>query len=55
MTGYLMDGGWMMLPLLVCSITLVAVIIDRVRAFRAAAKCDRGAGRGRDAHGHQPP
>ena len=40
MTGYLMDGGWMMLPLLVCSITLVAVIIDRVRAFRAAAKCD---------------
>ena len=40
MTGYLMDGGWMMLPLLVCSITLLAVIIDRVRAFRAAAKCD---------------
>ena len=40
MTGYLMDGGWMMLPLLVCSIALVAVVIDRVRAFRAAAKLD---------------
>ena len=40
MTGYLMDGGWMMLPLLICSIALVAVIIDRVRAFRVAAKCD---------------
>ena len=40
MTGYLMDGGWMMLPLLACSIALVAVIIDRVRAFRVAAKCD---------------
>lgn len=40
MTGYLMDGGWMMLPLLICSIALVAVVIDRVRAFRAAAKCD---------------
>lgn len=40
MMGYLMDGGWMMLPLLICSIALVAVIIDRVRAFRAAAKVD---------------
>jgi len=40
MTGYLMDGGWMMLPLLICSIALVAVIIDRVRAFRVAAKYD---------------
>ena len=40
MMNYLMDGGWMMLPLLVCSIVMVAVIIDRVRAFRAAAKLD---------------
>lgn len=40
MMGYLMDGGWMMLPLLVCSVALVAVIIDRVRAFRAADKVD---------------
>ena len=40
MMGYLMDGGWMMLPLLVCSIVMVAVIIDRVRAFRAAEKLD---------------
>ena len=40
MMNFLMDGGWMMLPLLVCSIVLVAVIIDRVRAFRAAAKLD---------------
>ena len=40
MMGYLMDGGWMMLPLLACSIGLLAVVIDRVRAFRAASKCD---------------
>ncbi len=40
MMNFLMDGGWMMLPLLVCSIVMVAAIIDRVRAFRAAAKLD---------------
>ena len=40
MLGYLMDGGWMMLPLLVCSIAMAAVIIDRIRAFRCAAKVD---------------
>jgi biopolymer transport protein ExbB len=40
MMGYLMDGGWMMLPLVICSIAMVAVIIDRTRAFRAAAKLD---------------
>ena len=34
--GYLLDGGWMMLPLLICSIAMVAVVIDRARAFRAA-------------------
>ena len=38
--NYLMDGGWMMLPLLICSIVMVAAIIDRVRAFRAAAALD---------------
>ena len=37
MMGYLLDGGWMMLPLLLCSIALLAVVIDRARAFRAAA------------------
>ena len=37
MMGYLLDGGWMMLPLLFCSIGLLAVVIDRARAFRAAA------------------
>ena len=37
MMGYLLDGGWMMLPLLLCSIGLLAVVIDRARAFRAAA------------------
>ena len=37
MMGYLLDGGWMMLPLLLCSIALLAVVIDRSRAFRAAA------------------
>ena len=40
MLGYLMDGGWMMMPLLVCSIAMAAVIIDRIRAFRCAAKVD---------------
>lgn len=40
MMNYLMDGGWMMLPLLICSIVMVAAIIDRCRAFRAAAKLD---------------
>lgn len=40
MIGYLMDGGWMMLPLLVCSVAMLAVIIDRARAFRAASKVD---------------
>ena len=43
MMNFLMDGGWMMLPLLICSILLVAVIIDRSRAFRAAAKLDPAA------------
>ena len=36
MLGILMDGGWMMVPLLACSIFGLAVIIDRIRAFRAA-------------------
>lgn len=36
MLGILMDGGWMMVPLLACSIFGLAVIIDRLRAFRAA-------------------
>ena len=36
MLGILMDGGWMMVPLLFCSILGLAVIIDRLRAFRAA-------------------
>ena len=40
MIGYLMDGGWMMIPLLICSIAMVAAIIDRARAFRCAAKID---------------
>lgn len=36
MMGYLLDGGWLMLPLLICSIALLAIVIDRARAFRAA-------------------
>ena len=36
MLGILMDGGWMMLPLVLCSVIAVAIIIDRARAFRAA-------------------
>ena len=38
MLGLLMDGGWMMLPLLLCSILGLAVIIDRMRAFKAAGE-----------------
>ena len=37
MLEILLDGGWMMLPLLCCSIAVIAIVIDRVRAFRAAA------------------
>ncbi len=36
MLGLLLDGGWMMLPLVLCSIGVVAILIDRARAFRAA-------------------
>ena len=36
MLELLMDGGWMMVPLLLCSILGLAVIIDRLRAFAAA-------------------
>ncbi|MCL1856041.1 MAG: MotA/TolQ/ExbB proton channel family protein [Kiritimatiellaeota bacterium] len=36
MLGYILDGGWMMLPLVLCSVFGAAVLIDRIRAFRAA-------------------
>lgn len=36
MLGFLLDGGWMMFPLVLCSIAVVALMIDRARAFRAA-------------------
>ena len=36
MLGFVLDGGWMMLPLIICSIVGLAVMIDRARAFRAA-------------------
>ena len=36
MLELLMNGGWMMVPLLLCSILGLAVIIDRMRAFKAA-------------------
>ena len=36
MLGILIDGGSMMIPLLICSIAVIAIIIDRARAFRAA-------------------
>ena len=36
MLGILIDGGSMMIPLLLCSIAVIAIIIDRARAFRAA-------------------
>lgn len=36
MLELLMNGGWMMLPLLLCSVLGLAVIIDRLRAFKVA-------------------
>jgi biopolymer transport protein ExbB len=36
MLEYLIDGGPMMVPLLLCSIVAISVIIDRIRAFRRA-------------------
>jgi len=36
MLQYLIDGSWLMMPLLACSIIAIAVIIDRIRAFRMA-------------------
>jgi biopolymer transport protein ExbB len=36
MLGFLLDGGWMMLPLVVCSVVGLAILIDRARAFRSA-------------------
>ncbi len=36
MLEYILDGGLLMYPLVACSIVALAVMIDRVRAFRAA-------------------
>jgi len=36
MLEYLIKGKWLMGPLLACSIIAIAVIIDRIRAFRMA-------------------
>ena len=36
MLEYLIKGSWLMGPLLICSIVAIAVIIDRIRAFRLA-------------------
>lgn len=36
MLEYLIDGGWLMIPLVLCSIVSLSVIADRIRAFRLA-------------------
>jgi len=36
MLRYLVEGSWLMMPLLLCSVIGIAVIIDRIRAFRLA-------------------
>lgn len=36
MLEYILDGGFLMLPLVAASVFMVAVMIDRIRAFRAA-------------------
>lgn len=37
MLEYILDGGFMMFPLILCSVLTLAVIVDRVRAYRLAA------------------
>jgi len=36
MLEYLIEGGYLMFPLMLCSVVAISVIIDRVRAFRLA-------------------
>ena len=36
----LIDGGWMMLPLGACSVIMIAVLIERTRAFYRTSKID---------------
>jgi len=36
MLEYILDGGMLMYPITLCSIVALAVIIDRIRAFRSA-------------------
>lgn len=36
MIGLMIRGGWIMIPILLCSIVSLAVIIERLRAFRKA-------------------
>ncbi len=43
MLEYLLKGGWIMVPLFFLSVLAVAVIIDRLRAFRVAAEIDTDA------------
>lgn len=43
MLVYLIQGGPMMIPLLICSIAAIAVLIDRLVAFRAYNKIDNRA------------
>jgi biopolymer transport protein ExbB len=51
MLTFLLDGGPLMFPLLILSIMALAIIIDRVRAFRAAAVTDFDTLR-REVNGH---
>ena len=37
MLEYIIDGGWIMFPLVALSVLALAVIIDRVRAYRVAS------------------
>jgi biopolymer transport protein ExbB len=38
----LIQGGWMMIPLLSCSVVMIAVLIERTRAFYLNSKIDVG-------------
>ena len=37
---YLRQGGWIMIPLVVCSVVMWALIIERLRVFGALGRDD---------------
>lgn len=40
MIGHILDGGYIMIPLVLLSVWCFAIVFDRMRAFKAASKVD---------------